>query len=164
MLKRCEFLHREWSGIRGGVPGESWITAVFQYSKTVARPSLCCDYRLGEKCHCDETRSTPLAEARRYNTDVHGSADDHEPTDIAAMLSDSDLSAENRRYVHQCTSHQQHARRLEGPPASRLALLIDAVAGKITAAEYARCRVHRNNAEYTNNASCVPDSGVTRFA
>jgi hypothetical protein len=95
-------------------------------------------HRTGEKCHCDETRSTRFAEARRYNTNVEGSADDHEPTDIAAMLSDSDLSAENRRYVHNALACSM----LEGwrPTRESVALLIDAVAGNITADEY-RARV-----------------------
>jgi hypothetical protein len=31
---------------------------------------------------------------------VEGSADDHQPVDIAAMLRDSDLSADNRRHLN----------------------------------------------------------------
>jgi hypothetical protein len=41
---------------------------------------------------------------------VEGSADDYESVDIAAMLRDSDLSAENRRYVHNALA----SRMLEG--------------------------------------------------
>jgi Antitoxin VbhA len=69
---------------------------------------------------------------------VEGSADDHEPIDIAAMLSDSDLSAENRRYVHNALACSM----LEGwrPSRESVALLIDAVAGNITAEDY-RARV-----------------------
>jgi hypothetical protein len=65
---------------------------------------------------------------------VGGSADDHESVDIAAMLSDSDLSAENRRYVHNALASGM----LEGwrPTRESVALLIDAVADKITADEY----------------------------
>jgi hypothetical protein len=89
-------------------------------------------------CHCDETRFDWLAEARRYNTNVEGSADGHEPIDIAAMLTDSDLSAENRRYVHNALACSM----LEGwrPTRESVARLIDAVAGYITADEY-RARV-----------------------
>jgi Antitoxin VbhA len=54
------------------------------------------------------------------------------------MLSDSDLSAENRRYVHNALACSM----LEGwrPSRESVALLIDAVAGNITAEEY-RARV-----------------------
>jgi Antitoxin VbhA len=69
---------------------------------------------------------------------VEGSADDHESVDIAALLSDSDLSAEYRRYVHNALACSM----LEGwrPTRESVALLIDAVAGTITAEEY-RARV-----------------------
>ena len=71
---------------------------------------------------------------RRYNTSVEGSADDHESVDVAAMLHDSDLSAENRRHVHNALACSM----LEGwtPIRESVALLIDAVAGNITADEY----------------------------
>jgi Antitoxin VbhA len=82
---------------------------------------------------------------------VEGSADDHEPTDIAAMLSDSDLSAENRRYVHNALACSM----LEGwrPTRESVALLIDALAGNITADEY-RARVVASAA--TRRMSRVP--------
>jgi hypothetical protein len=65
---------------------------------------------------------------------VEGSADDHDWVDIAAMLSDGDLSAENRRYVHNALASSM----LEGwtPTRESVALLIDVVAGNITADEY----------------------------
>ena len=69
---------------------------------------------------------------RRYNTSVEGSADDHESVDVAAMLHDSDLSAENRRHVHNALACR--SRRLDANES--VELLIDAVAGNITADEY----------------------------
>ena len=60
---------------------------------------------------------------RRYNTSVDGSADDHESVDIAAMLHDSDLSAKNRRHVHDALASSV----LEGwtPTRESVALLIE---------------------------------------
>ena len=65
---------------------------------------------------------------------MEGSADGREPVDIAAMLRGSDLSAEHRRYVHNAVARSV----LAGwkPTRDSVALLIDAVAGNITADEY----------------------------
>jgi Antitoxin VbhA len=69
---------------------------------------------------------------------MSGSADELDAGDIAEILHASDLSAENRRYVHNALVSSM----LEGwtPSRESVALLIDAVTGNITAAEY-RARV-----------------------
>jgi hypothetical protein len=71
---------------------------------------------------------------RRYNICVEGSADDHEPVDIVAMLLGSDLSAEYRRYVDDALVKSM----IDGwmPTRESVALLIDAAAGNITADEH----------------------------
>jgi hypothetical protein len=62
------------------------------------------------------------------------SANGLDADDIAEILYASDLSAENRRYVHNALASSM----LEGwrPSRESVALLIDAVAGNITADEY----------------------------
>jgi hypothetical protein len=94
---------------------------------------------------------------RRYNTSVEGSADDYEPVDIAAMLRDSDLSAENRRYVHNALASSM----LEGwtPTRESVALLIDAVAGNITADEY-KARVVASAATHGRQFGQLPKISV----
>ncbi|HEX3733069.1 MAG TPA: hypothetical protein VHU91_09145 [Mycobacteriales bacterium] len=69
---------------------------------------------------------------------MEGSADDHESVDVAAMLHDSDLSAENRRHVHNALACSM----LEGwtPIRESVTMLIEAAAGNITGDE-CRARV-----------------------